>query len=109
MAIFGDGYDELFDEEDEDLEEDELYEEPGVISDKKKIDKIRNEFEHVALVESFCTANDDIIRNTDIPERLQEWLKNRKSDIQSTTIRLISSGIFLLKERSPDSICAMGI
>lgn len=80
MAIFGDGFDEFdFDDEEEPLEEDEdLYAEPGSASEKKKIDRVKASFEHAALVESFCTSSDDVIRNTDIPERLQEWLNARK-------------------------------
>lgn len=86
MEIFGDGYDEFGDYSDaEEEEEDEdgnlmIGAEAGAAAsamEKKKLDKIRSTFEHTDLVKSFCTAEDDVIRATDIPERLQYWMKRR--------------------------------
>ena len=79
MEIFGDGYDEFDfnDEEEEEEDGEDSFGGAGSAAEKKKLNKIRSAFEHSDLVESFCTAEDDLVRSTDVPERLQAWIKGR--------------------------------
>jgi hypothetical protein len=70
--IFGDGYDE-FDEDkeeamEEEFEDDNLTEEERL---KKSKDRMRLKYDRAVLVENFCTEQDDVIRQTDRPERFQ--------------------------------------
>lgn len=91
--IFGDGFD--FDdqeEEEEDVDEDYLEgnedggeegiagEKPAValeVLERRARDKLGKVFDRRVLVENFCTEQDDILRQTDRPERFQDILLNR--------------------------------
>lgn len=70
--IFGDGFDDFDDEKDElleeELEDEDLTEEERL---KKTKDKMRLKYDRAVLIENFCTEQDDIIRQTDRPERMQ--------------------------------------
>jgi hypothetical protein len=75
--IFGDGYDDFDDEKLDDYMEDEFEDEDLTEEErlKKSKDKIRQQLTLSAVVENFCADQDDVIRQTDIPERMQFYNK----------------------------------
>ena len=82
LDIFGAGFDDFdddkeSDEDDEDMDEDDvahLTEE-----DRQKVlqEKLRAKYDRSVLVENFCTESDDVIRQEDVPERLQDKVNSR--------------------------------
>jgi transcription elongation factor SPT6 len=86
VSIFGEGYDD-FDDEDDELfkggDDDAGAAVRAAAKDAaietKALGKIRSKFDHSQIVALFGTARDDELRATDIPERLQEcgWMQLR--------------------------------
>ena len=68
--IFGVGFDEVdFDEDDEEEVKDVNLE----ASASKAKEALRAKYDRITLVENFCTDSDEIIRQTDLPERMQAY------------------------------------
>lgn len=78
--IFGDGYDEIGEEESFYDENDEN----GLKSSASKLkgEKKASGFEYIQLVQNFCLDEDEVIRETDIPERLQIYHASRDTNEQ---------------------------
>lgn len=74
--IFGDGYDEIGEDESFYDENDEEGLKASTLS-KAKGDKRSSGFEYIQLVQNFCLDDDEIIRETDVPERLQVYHASR--------------------------------
>lgn len=75
--IFGDAFDfgDLDDEEFNEL--DQVSEPANVLSEEDILNTLRSKFERSQIIASFCTQNDDKIREMDRPERFQDVLIGR--------------------------------
>lgn len=82
LEIFGEGYEDYDmegSEEDDELrrtldeEDEDLFGDNAIL----KMNKIRKKFERNDLIEIFCTDHDDVLRNTDVPERYIDIMRDR--------------------------------
>jgi hypothetical protein len=108
MDIFGEGFDDFDDEDEEadgeggdDLDENADGERQGGAAaaavdengltkkEQQRIQKVRSRYERSQLVATFCTERDDVLRRVDRPERLQEVLVGR--DAPSHEERLLEA------------------
>ena len=73
--IFGVGFDELDFDDGFDEEGEENLEDRAATKSAQAKEALRAKYDRITLVENFCTDSDEVIRQTDLPERMQPYFK----------------------------------